>query len=302
MNHNGKNGKRFIYREMGVKWLVTQLEHVIKGDKHEFKFRIDAILRSGGMPRPPIGHVLDVMYTEGYEYYAGWRVEAVEEESFTEREYPLRKGSVIRSPEGVLFSRPAPEAVPLTSCAEAEINDVLDAFGDALDRIDQLQEMVDKVMARSLDRRRDIERLQTALEQFRHLIFAYEDIDRDECMRIIREATSSKAVPTECIRLREPVQWFAEQMEKMLQANDHKAGWQDCNFDYLEDKLDEEVREVKVELLKNSNGRSNEPDIIKEAADAANILMMIADNARKWARELGIAIPDSKSDQGGANV
>jgi len=133
MNVNGKNGKQFVYSEMGVKWQVTQLEHVVKGDKHHFKFRIDHIIYDGGMPQPPIGHVTEVMYTEGFEYYSGWRVEEVEEDPFVEREFPLRKGSIIRSAEGILFSRSSPGMIPITTDPEVEYNDILDAYGDALD-------------------------------------------------------------------------------------------------------------------------------------------------------------------------
>jgi hypothetical protein len=156
MNVNGKNGKQFVYREMGVEWLVTQLEHAVNGDKHEFKFRVDHIIRSGGMPVPNIGHVTSVMYTEGHEHYAGWSVEEAEEDPFEEREFPLRKGSVIRSSEGILFSRLVPGMIPITSCAEEEIDAVLDAYGDALDRIDKLQEMADKAVGRSLERRDEL--------------------------------------------------------------------------------------------------------------------------------------------------
>lgn len=165
MNDNGKNGKQFVYREMGVKWLVTQLQHDVRGDQHHFKFRVDQILRDGGMPKPPIGHVLSVMSTEGYEYYAGWRVEECEQDPFEEREYPLRKGSIIRTPEGVLCSRSSPDAIPITSDAYAEINDVLDAYGEALDRIESLQGTVDKVVNKALERKTEIVRLRGALEQ-----------------------------------------------------------------------------------------------------------------------------------------
>lgn len=172
MNVNGMNGKQFVYCEMGVKWLVTQLEHVVKGDKHEFKFRVDQIIYDGGMPQPPIGHVTSVMSTEGYEHHAGWRVEEYEPDPFEEREYPLRNGSIIRSPEGVLGSRSSPGAIPITTDAWGEINDVLDAYGDALDRIEKLQEMVDKVMSKALERRREIARLQGSLEDLRRMEFA----------------------------------------------------------------------------------------------------------------------------------
>lgn len=67
---------------------------------------------------------------------------------------------------------------------------------------------------------------------------------------------------------------FAEYMEVKLQENDHKDGWENCSNMYLLTKLMEEIGEVFNAL---DNEFSSE-DIINECADAANILMMIADN------------------------
>ena len=73
--------------------------------------------------------------------------------------------------------------------------------------------------------------------------------------------------------VREPVLWFAGMMESKLQENDHKGGWDNCTFQYLFQKLDEEVKELTTCI--------SEEKAIQEAADVANIAMMIADRARK---------------------
>jgi hypothetical protein len=75
--------------------------------------------------------------------------------------------------------------------------------------------------------------------------------------------------------LREPVRWFAGEMEKKLKANDHKGGWADCDDGYLLDRLKEEVDELAAALLCDTDG-----SIILEATDVANFAMMIADKAR----------------------
>lgn len=74
------------------------------------------------------------------------------------------------------------------------------------------------------------------------------------------------------IEPRGEVTWFAQQMEAKLRENDWKGGWKDCRIQYLFEKLDEEVHELSVCI-------SNE-EVIKEAADVANVAMMIADIAR----------------------
>lgn len=98
---------------------------------------------------------------------------------------------------------------------------------------------------------------------------------------------------------REPVEWFAERMERRLRANDHKGGWEDCSIEYLLSRLCEETAElVGTITLGHADAReafaiakhhlmqaAQELDLTKrtsigEAADVANFAMMIADKAR----------------------
>ena len=77
---------------------------------------------------------------------------------------------------------------------------------------------------------------------------------------------------------REEVRWFAGEMEKVLQENDHKGGWDKCDDGYMAwmlrdnlGKLCEAAYQEPKDLLK----------ILKSAVDIGNYAMMIADNARK---------------------
>ncbi|MBB6672602.1 hypothetical protein [Cohnella nanjingensis] len=78
--------------------------------------------------------------------------------------------------------------------------------------------------------------------------------------------------------IREPVQWFAEQMEQTLRRNDHKGGWGACSDAYLWGKLEEEIEELRQHYPRYD--RPGELDgIARDASDVANIVMMLADNA-----------------------
>lgn len=89
--------------------------------------------------------------------------------------------------------------------------------------------------------------------------------------------------------VRPVVQWFAEQMEAKLKANDHKTGWLKDEPESLLKRLNHERKELAnaiawraVDVGRSADEGvkfidvSNEA-IIKEAADVANFAMMIAD-------------------------
>lgn len=88
---------------------------------------------------------------------------------------------------------------------------------------------------------------------------------------------------------------FATHMESKLRENDHRGGWEDCDFDYLTRRLAEEARELRravdtFEDARYSHG-ATAADLIaiaaevrREAADVANFAMMIADNSHRIAR------------------
>jgi len=80
-------------------------------------------------------------------------------------------------------------------------------------------------------------------------------------------------------KIRKEVKLFAKAMEFKLKKNDHKGGWKQsedctgCDFIFLENKLNEEMQEFMTAFYNRSNRMLN------EAADVANILMMICDVA-----------------------
>lgn len=77
------------------------------------------------------------------------------------------------------------------------------------------------------------------------------------------------------MELRYCVKKFAETMEKKLRQNDHKGGWNNEEHDFLWSKLVEEISEFRMQCYKRS--KKNDKKILNEAADVANIIMMIAD-------------------------
>ena len=77
------------------------------------------------------------------------------------------------------------------------------------------------------------------------------------------------------MKLRKSVHQFAQLMEKRLQLNDYKGGWQNESDSYLFQCLIEEL----VELCRAQSAQQK----CNEAADAANFAMMIADNS-KWGK------------------
>ena len=72
--------------------------------------------------------------------------------------------------------------------------------------------------------------------------------------------------------MRPPLAWFANEMERQLEANDHKTGWKDLHLKQLLRHLKQEVGELERAI---EQGKS---DVIEEAADVANFAMMIANN------------------------
>lgn len=76
--------------------------------------------------------------------------------------------------------------------------------------------------------------------------------------------------------LRDELKNFAENMEVVLKANDHKNNWNKCTLQYLTMRLTEE-REELAEAL-----RANDKEGIKhECCDIANFCMMIFDIVSK---------------------
>ena len=71
--------------------------------------------------------------------------------------------------------------------------------------------------------------------------------------------------------MRPQVAWFANEMERRLEENDHKGGWECCTDKWLFNRLRQEMKELAC-AVKEGRG------VVEEAADVANFAMMIADN------------------------
>lgn len=114
-------------------------------------------------------------------------------------------------------------------------------------------------------------------------------------------------------KLRPEVKTFTQAMEIVLKENDYKGGWKNCTLEYLINKLDEEVKELKealtirqkyIELNRGSRSvedcwydlscKSSEENILWEASDVANIAMMLADVCESLKPEILSHIQESK--------
>jgi NTP pyrophosphatase (non-canonical NTP hydrolase) len=101
--------------------------------------------------------------------------------------------------------------------------------------------------------------------------------------------------PIKRVKLRPQVDAFAQLMEMQLRANDHKGrrGWMEMNPLDLMARVEQEAREL-YDALRDSKCGTTEFDAVgddgngtpwalaipNEAADVANMAMMIVDSAR----------------------
>jgi hypothetical protein len=77
--------------------------------------------------------------------------------------------------------------------------------------------------------------------------------------------------------VRPEVQAFALLMEKRLQQNDYKGGWQNEHVWQLFDRLLEEAEELEELIHSDYADDEREAGIPQEAADVANFAMFIVD-------------------------
>lgn len=78
------------------------------------------------------------------------------------------------------------------------------------------------------------------------------------------------------------VDWFAICMKTKLEANAHKAGWDDIDLDYALMRIREETGELE-QLIEPGQGFAEEDAaaVIGEASDVANFAFMVALRARR---------------------
>lgn len=74
---------------------------------------------------------------------------------------------------------------------------------------------------------------------------------------------------------------FAKAMDDILTKNDYKGGWQDCDIEYLQARLVEEMGEYfRSVAICNDYYRTyakDKPIVCKELLDIANFAMMLWD-------------------------
>jgi len=75
--------------------------------------------------------------------------------------------------------------------------------------------------------------------------------------------------------IRPAVYELAFAMELKLRKNEHKGGWADCPWSYLQHRLDEELGELDHAIVFGTP-----LETLLEAADVANFLMMIVDKKK----------------------
>lgn len=98
------------------------------------------------------------------------------------------------------------------------------------------------------------------VKHFENLILARDKVEKVEQM------------PTDELRLREPLREFAAHMEDVLRRNDHKGGWQNMTHHHLIFRIKDETAELVKAVRRGDND-----GIMDEAADIANFAMMIYD-------------------------
>lgn len=76
--------------------------------------------------------------------------------------------------------------------------------------------------------------------------------------------------------IRNEVTRFSHAMESVLKENDYKGTWKDCTPEYLLKRLYEEYMELR-DAIKEKGCLG--PHVRREAADVANIAMMLWDLA-----------------------
>lgn len=130
-----------------------------------------------------------------------------------------------------------------------------------------------------------IENAQRRLREIGHDVSDYEAWLRTQCFSPPTKEAHALAKAAWHFRatygLRPAVRWFAEQMEAALRRNDHKGGWSNDDAYSLLERMREETEEIHEVLGFCTNKITSElhaSHVIKEAADAANFAMMIADN------------------------
>lgn len=107
-------------------------------------------------------------------------------------------------------------------------------------------------------------------------------------VRRSRELEQKLREAGDMMKLRPEVARFAEEMEKQLQANEHKGHWKDCRYSFLINELFRNYSRMLNAFMSN-----NASEILRRTANIGNFAMMIADN-------FGGLMEQALSGEGGA--
>lgn len=122
--------------------------------------------------------------------------------------------------------------------------------------------------------------------------------ESDDVNALIRDLRTLLATANEKLAeaegLRPEVLAFAKVMEERLRANDHKPGWKTDSWEYLQQRLIGEARELR-ECCESATATPS--TIGGEAADVANFAMMVADVC--GALDTALAAADAESGEEG---
>ena len=87
------------------------------------------------------------------------------------------------------------------------------------------------------------------------------------------------------MKVRKEVSDFAKIMEEKLQENEHKGGWDNCDNDFLFNRLLQEMTELHESLaelkITKGNGKGIARETMRECADVADFSMMISSNLKR---------------------
>ena len=93
------------------------------------------------------------------------------------------------------------------------------------------------------------------------------------------------------VEVRPCVVKFAAEMERILKQNDYKGGWGDCDPQYLQARLVEEVGEYFALVAKGSPSNYTSERFQKELLDIANFCMMLWSRSYIWLTQYGLPLP-----------
>lgn len=79
---------------------------------------------------------------------------------------------------------------------------------------------------------------------------------------------------------------FATEMETVLRENDYKDPYTDCSIEWLFERLEAEVEELRIAIKERTNDDGDkELNVRKECVDVANFAMFIFENRREEENE-----------------